>query len=225
MYFCFTIEDEPAGEHGKMRILTAHYLDSADFLGAYNPDYEGGALFYPTRMPLFSGEAAIVDIRLPGVPNPTLARVQVRHVDSRRGGAWLSFDPEDAPTRDFLLGVARGRIEVRLIPRKTSRFPVEMQVDWQVGDSDDLYISSTDDVSWGGIFVRTLTPPPVGTPVSVVIAVPGGETLRLRGRVTRTATHGAVGMAVRFLGESSERRQLRRLLRRMDLRGELIFPN
>jgi Tfp pilus assembly protein PilZ len=194
-------------------------------LGAYNPEYAGGALFYPTRMPLLAGEAVILDVRLPNVPNPVLVRGRVAHVDTQRAGCWISFDAEDHSTLAFLLGIARGNLEIRPVTRKSGRFPVELQVDWQVGDSDDLYISSTDDVSWGGVFVRTLSPPPVGTPVSIVIATPAGETLRLRGRVTRTRMNRSAGMAVRFAGESVERRRLRRLLRDMDLRGEVAFPN
>jgi Tfp pilus assembly protein PilZ len=208
-----------------MRILSAHYAQCSDFLGAYNPEFAGGALFYPTRMPLLAGEAVILDVRLPNVPNPVLVRGRIAHVDTARMGSWISFDPEDRSTLEFLLGMARGNLEIRPVTRKSGRFPVELQVDWQVGDSDDLYISSTDDVSWGGVFVRTLSPPPVGTPVSVVIATPAGETLRLRGRVTRTRVNGSAGMAVRFAGESVERRRLRRLLRDMDLRGEVAFPN
>ena len=208
-----------------MRILTAQYQQSADFLGAYNPEFAGGALFYPTRMPLLAGEAVILDVRLPNVPNPVLIRGRVAHVDTQRIGAWVGFDAEDRATLQFLLGIARGNLEIRPVTRKSGRFPVELQVDWQVGDSDDLFISSTDDVSWGGVFVRTLSPPPIGTSVSVVIATPGGETLRLHGRVTRTRKNGSEGMAVRFAGESVERRRLRRLLREMDLRGEVAFPN
>lgn len=208
-----------------MRILTAQYGSSSDFLGAYNPEFAGGALFYPTRMPLLAGETVILDVRLPNVPNPVLVRGRVAHVDTSRMGAWISFDAEDRATLEFLLGIARGNIEIRPVVRKSGRFPVELQVDWQIGDSDDLYISSTDDVSWGGVFVRTLSPPPVGTPVSVVISTPAGEMLRLRGRVMRTRSNGSAGMAIRFAGESAERRRLRRLLRDMDLRGEVAFPN
>ena len=208
-----------------MRILTAHYASSSDFLGAYNPEFAGGALFYPTRMPLLAGEAVILDVRLPSVPNPVLIRGRVAHVDTSRMGAWVSFDSEDRSTLEFLLGIARGSLEIRPVARKSGRFPVELQVDWQIGESDDLYISSTDDVSWGGVFVRTLSPPPVGTPVSIVISTPAGEMLRLRGRVMRTRVNGSAGMAVRFAGESAERRRLRRLLRDMDLRGEVAFPN
>jgi Tfp pilus assembly protein PilZ len=194
-------------------------------LGDYNPEFGGGALFYPTRMPLMAGEPVILDVRLPEIPNPVLVRGRVAHVDTQRTGAWVSFDAEDRSTLEFLMGIARGNLEIRPAFRKSGRFPVELQVDWQIGDCDDLYISSTDDVSWRGIFVRTLSPPPVGTPVSVVIATPTGETLRLRGRVTRTRKSGSQGMAVRFASESVERRRLRRLLRNMDLRGEVVFPN
>jgi Tfp pilus assembly protein PilZ len=208
-----------------MRILTAHYPETSAFLGAYNPDFAGGALFYATRIPLLSGEAVILDVRLPSAPGPVFIRGRIAHVDAARGGAWIGFDRDDQSALEFLLGTARGTSAIRPLARKSERFPVEVQVDWQVGDSDDLYISSTDDVSWRGVFVRTLSPPPVGTPVSVVLATPGGETLRLRGRVTRTRTNGSTGMAVRFASESAERRRLRRLLRDMDLRGEVAFPN
>ena len=75
------------------------------------------------------------------------------------------------------------------------------------------------------MFVRTLSPPPVGTEVNVVLPLPRGDTLRLHGRVTRTSSGGQIGMAVRFTGENNGRRQLRRMLRGMHLRGEVSFPN
>src|SRR5262249_14211020 len=117
-----------------MRILTAQYLQSADFLGAYNPEFSGGALFYATRRPPLAGEAVILDVRLPHVPNPVLIRGRVAHVDTARMGAWVSFDAEDRATLQFLLGVARGNLEIRPVSRRSGRFPVELQVDWQVGD-------------------------------------------------------------------------------------------
>src|SRR5262249_6115788 len=126
----------------RMRILSAHYHQTSAFLGAYNPEFAGGALFYPTRMPLLAGEAVILDVRLPNMPNPVLVRGRVAHVDTQRVGSWISFDAEDRSTLEFLLGMARGNLEIRPVTRKSGRFPVELQVDWQVGDSDDLYISS-----------------------------------------------------------------------------------
>ncbi|HJZ84486.1 MAG TPA: PilZ domain-containing protein [Polyangia bacterium] len=176
-------------------------------------------------MTLVPGEPVVVDVRLPALAKPVLLRGRVVFVDASRGGIWIGFHEEDRPTRDFLLEIARGEREVRALPRRSYRFPIEVQVDWQVGGSDELFIASTDDVSWNGVFVRTLSPPPVGTDVSVVLTGPRGETLKLPGRVARTASGGSTGMAVRFAGETQERRHLRRLLRDMDLRGELSFPN
>jgi Tfp pilus assembly protein PilZ len=218
-----------------MRILTAQYQSSAELLGNFNPVFEGGALFYETRVPLATGEPVIIDVRIPEISNPVLVRGKVAYVgpagtsllDPERGGrwgAWVAIDEEDRATRDFLLGVASRLVGAPTARRRARRFPVELPVDWQVGEADDVYISSTEDLSWGGVFVRTAAPPPVGTPIRLRITV-REQLLSLRGRVARTRLYGGAGMAVRFTGENDERRRLRQLLREMSVRGELALAS
>src|SRR5262245_56743010 len=208
-----------------MRILAARFRDASDFLKTYDADRAGGAVFYRTRIPLAPGESVILDIRLPALPNAVLARARIGRVDPERGGVWIAFGETDRVTHDFLLGVARGQRGIRAYARRRQRLPIELQIDWRVDGSRDLFISSTEDVSWGGMFVRTLSPPPVGSDISVVVPLPRGTPLCLPGRVARTSNGDQVGMAVLFRGETADRRQLRRLLRRMHLRGVASFPN
>src|SRR5205814_1580862 len=83
-----------------MRVLSAHFAPASDFLGSYNPDFAGGALFYPTRMPLRQGEAVILEVRLPTVPLPVFLRSCVLHVE-QNGSAWLGLSENDKKTREF----------------------------------------------------------------------------------------------------------------------------
>jgi Tfp pilus assembly protein PilZ len=71
--------------------------------------------------------------------------------------------------------------------RKHSRSPLEVTVDWQVVGSDDVIWSATDDIGAGGLRVRTLTPPVVGTEVVLVLKVhPEDEPIRLPAHVAWT---------------------------------------
>jgi len=51
--------------------------------------------------------------------------------------------------------------------RKHERTPVLVAVDWQVAGTDDAIFSASGDISYGGVRIKTLTPPDVGTAVDV----------------------------------------------------------
>jgi uncharacterized protein (TIGR02266 family) len=87
-----------------------------------------------------------------------------------------------------------------------------------------VVISSTDDVSGGGVQIRTQNPPPVGTDVVLLLQIEEQEgQLRIPGRVAWVRTDDNFsGMGVRFTAESSaEKKRLRDLVRKYMERGEI----
>jgi uncharacterized protein (TIGR02266 family) len=208
-----------------MRILSAWFQSRDDFLKNYNEQMGGGSFYYATVAELQVDEQVLLEVRFPELPNRMLIRGRVTTVDLKHSGVWIEFAPEDQETQEFIVGVARGEITIHsTVPRKYQRYPLEMPVDWKAHDSEDVFISSTADLSAGGAFVRTLAPPPVGTPVVVVLAPTKGAVLTISGRVT-WARHdaGAEGMGVRFEEPSSETgRALREALRKMDESAVLV---
>ena len=202
-----------------MRILSAWFENGEDFLRSYNESIGAGALYYPTIAELTVGEQVLIEVRFPALPNRMLVRGKVFSIDLQRNGVWLSFLSEDQETRDFIVDVARGDITVETkIHRKHQRYPLEIPVDWKASDSDDVFISCTEDLSAGGAFVRTLSPPPIGTPVALVLAPSTGKVLTISGKVSWTRQEsGGEGMGVRFEQATSETiRALREALRKMD---------
>jgi len=202
-----------------MRILSAWFESGADFLNSYNETIGAGAIYYPTIAELTVGEQVLIEVRFGALPNRMLVRGKVFSIDLQKNGVWLSFLSEDQETRDFIVDVARGDITVETkIHRKHQRYPIEIPVDWKATDSDDVFISCTEDLSAGGAFVRTLSPPPIGTPVALVLAPSSGKVLTISGKVSWTRQEsGGEGMGVRFEQPTSETaKALREALRRMD---------
>lgn len=202
-----------------MRILSAWFESGADFLKSYSDQIGAGAIYYPTIAELTVGEQVLVEVRFPALPTRVLVRGKVFSIDLQKNGVWISFVSEDAETRDFIVDVARGDITVETrVLRHHQRYPIEVPVDWKANDSDDVFISSTEDLSAGGAFVRTLSPPPIGTPVALVLAPSSGKVLTLSGKVSWTRQDtGGEGMGVRFEPANSETaKALREALRKMD---------
>jgi len=209
-----------------MRILSAWFTSGAEFLSFYDETMAQGALYYPTAAELSVGELVLVEIRFKELPNRMLLRANVHMIDLQRNGVWLTFMPEDRDTLAFIIDVARGDITVETkIQRKHRRYPVEVPVDWKASGSNHVYVSWTDDVSAGGAFVRTLSPPPVGTQVALVLTPAGSPPFTLSGKVTWISQEpGNEGMGVRFEETTSETaRALRETLRKMDEAGEITI--
>lgn len=206
-----------------MRIITATFGSGQAFLDSYSAAHDGGAIFYATRMDLRLGEDVLVELQFPGMPNRALLRGQVAAFDAQGKGAWIRFSPQDESTRDFVLRLARGEVEVTTkIRRSYPRFPVAIPCDWKIDGTLDRVLSYTEDVSASGAFVRTLTPPPVGTTVRVAL----GE-LTLRGHVARVRQDERTsGMGVRFVGTTTgDARRLREMLRRVSERGRVVLAS
>lgn len=90
----------------------------------------------------------------------------------------------------------------RKIPRKHLRAPINRPVSLYF--EDKYYTCQAITLSEGGIYIRRVTPLPVGTRVEVEMTDIGGETIRLRGEVIYNKSISGrrfsipPGMAVRF---------------------------
>ena len=212
-----------------MKIVRLQLEDASDFARICDLSKAGGALFYPTKIPLDRDEPVALDIRVPEISTAIVTRGRVIEMSSREDlrAAWLSMDGGALMAKDFLLHLARGAIGPWQNGRKHIRYPVITQVEWDIVGERESYVSVLGDLSWAGAFIRTLSLPSLGAKVRLQLRMPHSEPgiLELTGRVNRLHLRGTAGMAVKFTNDGISRPILRRALRRMDLAGNLDFPN
>jgi len=212
-----------------MRIVTASFSTGSGFLTEYRQG-PPTSLRVPTRMELDEGEAVILDLRLPGLPNPELVRARVQQAEG--DGYRLEFAVDEEPTLAFLAHHAQRPIDrPELVSRQFERFPIEVPCEWRVVGNWDQVPSWTIDLSSGGAFVRTAEPPPVGTPLVLRLGGPLGPTptgdagIELHGRVVwRRASDQEPGMGVDFSQlTGTGARRLREMLRVASERGRVAL--
>jgi Tfp pilus assembly protein PilZ len=109
----------------------------------------------------------------------------------------------------------------RVHPRWVLHAAVDLESD------DNLYAGLSYDVSAGGIFVATLASPPVNAPVDVVVMLPDGTKLELRGLVRWVRDVGEAspglppGCGIEW--EALPMDALRALLRFAELREPILY--
>ncbi|MDY0003899.1 MAG: PilZ domain-containing protein [Polyangia bacterium] len=211
------------------RILQAKYASGEAFLKDLRGDEDADeprTFFYTTKIPLSLQEQVILEVLFPEMPSRTLLRGRVAALEESPQGALIRFADEESETVEFVIRVARGETDPGSPRgRRYYRIPLEIPVDWQIDGHRDVVISSTDDVSGGGVQIRTQNPPPVGTDVVLLLSLDemGKEQLRIPGRVAWVRTDESFsGMGVRFTAESSEeKKRLRDLVRKFMERGAI----
>ena len=215
-----------------MKMLTARYESPEYFLEDAEKGREalGGAdgLRHVSKAEVAPGEQVFVEVDFPGLPNRVILRGTVSKVEKGdKPAAYVAVAQEDHGAYEFLLAAARGTPD-KGVSRKHDRVPLGIPVDWQVAGSGDLIISSTDDLSTGGVQIRTLSPPPVGTKITLRLALDprSGETVSIPGEVVWTRQDAEFqGMGVKFLTAAGEKgRRIRELIRRILETGELGAP-
>ncbi|MBK9030129.1 MAG: PilZ domain-containing protein [Myxococcales bacterium] len=191
--------------------MTLVFASAEDFLAAYHPA-DGGTLSTRTRTDGTIGEHVLLEVSFPGLPNRALVRADVTGIAFEHGLRFTIAD-EDATTRDFILGIANGDVQVAAaIHRDHARFPAGLRATWRVG-ADDIP-TTLEDLSAGGAFLRSDTPPLLGAEIGVTILPPAGEPLALTGHVAWIRQGTKPGFGVDFvpaLGDTG--RRLRGLLR------------
>ncbi len=208
------------------RILQARYQTGDAFLADLKGEPDDPLFHYATKIPLNIGEHVIVEIVFAELPSRILLRGAVETVDEEPPAALIRIASEEAETLDFVMSVARGETDPNSSHgRRYYRIPLEIPVDWQISGQGDVVISSTDDVSGGGVQIRTQNPPPVGTEVVLLLQIDDAkeEQLRIPGKVAWVRTdENFSGMGVRFTAESTEeKKRLRDLVRKYMERGEI----
>ncbi|MCL2777238.1 MAG: PilZ domain-containing protein [Polyangiaceae bacterium] len=107
---------------------------------------------------------------------------------------------------------ARNDSEVAVCRRALDRHDVEWSVDC-AAKGDTFLFASIANISAMGIFVRTVTPPPVGTHLRLSFAPPGTDPFVLEGavvwinRVRKNGDNPNPGMGIRFVGLTLDARE------------------
>lgn len=207
-----------------MRIIRARYRDGSEFLRHYQPAFEGGGIFYPTREALDPGHPVLIEVRMPHLPQRLMLRGTVvwrrqgRHSTKLRAGLGIEFHQADATRRDFLLAAARGEIP-EVPPRKHRRLPVDMPAEWRVPNDRVSHNGLLEDISIGGAFIRTSAPASPGTDVVLELVPPGSVMpLAIAARVAWCRrTEGDEGFGMEFRSrDAGGTRRLKELVRRLE---------
>jgi Tfp pilus assembly protein PilZ len=199
-----------------MRLLTLTFRSAEKFLRHYSDQYEAGALFYRTKSEVEAGEEVLLEIAFPGLPNRSLVRGVV--LGPKEDGIWIAFHRNDVSTRDFLLKIARGEIEITdRSARAHDRFPTDVPVSYkELAKSGEMRHARAVDLAAASAFVRTEEPPEAGTKLELVLGPLGdeAETFTVHGEVTKLRNDDEYrGFAVHFDAQAADGPRLRRLLR------------
>src|SRR5436190_1015537 len=173
-----------------MRIIRARYRNGNEFLRHYQPSFDGGGIFFPTREALDEGQRVVVEVRLPGMPQRVLLRGTVawrragRHSTKLRAGLGIEFHQGDAARRDFLLEVARGDVPKEIQARRHRRLPVDLSVEWRMPNERASHTGEIEDISVGGCFIRSEGSPAPGGDIFLHVSPPGSvQPLEIAARV------------------------------------------
>jgi Tfp pilus assembly protein PilZ len=195
-----------------MRLVTAVFASADEFIAAYHPA-DGGTLSTRTRTDGTIGERVLLEVTFPGLPNRALLRADVVGIAFEHG-LRFAIAPDDATTRDFLVGVARGEIRIETTThRDHTRFPAALVATWCIDDGP-VTSSQLEDLSAGGAFIRTDLVPAINAVVAITITTPSGDPVVASGHVAWTRHGKDPGFGIDFgplVGDDG--RRLRALLR------------
>src|SRR6185369_1323961 len=152
-----------------MRILPAFFASGEDFLRDYRaaaPEFDGPAVLIRTKTELPVGADVMLEVHLPGLPNRVRMVGQVAGPGPGYRGVWVVLQAEDRPSLDFVVAHARKFIGTA-VARHHERYPVTLPCDWRVTGGQARVLSTTEDLSAGGAFVRAFVPPEIGTELTV----------------------------------------------------------
>jgi Tfp pilus assembly protein PilZ len=203
-----------------MKIIKVRFRSKAEFTKHYNSELANGGLFCPTTTEFTAGDEVVIELNVEGLPNkvmlkahvvswrPALPRLRVR------AGALVELDEQEAPKRDFILGVVSGeRRDARR--RRHTRLPVLVPVSWRMANSVDVRQASISEVSVGGALLKTDEVLGLGEEVIIELTTPGGSApISISGKVTYLA--GGEGCGVKFIyRDGGGSRRIREVIRRI----------
>lgn len=210
-----------------MRILPAFFASGEDFLRDYRaaaPEFDGPAVLIRTKTELAPGADVMLEVHLPTLPNRVRMVGQVAGPGPGNRGVWVVLQADDRPSLDFVVAHARKFIGTA-VARHHERYPLMLPCDWRVTGGQARVLSTTEDLSAGGAFVRAFAPPEIGTEVTVELSGPAPGPLVLRGQVVWVRRDERLsGMGVRFATPTGDdSRRLREMLRRSSERGRVAL--
>lgn len=212
-----------------MKILYATYPSAEDFLSHLEVGEEtgGGRLSVPTKARYKPGEALILEIGFPGLPNRVLVRCTcVSSPEEGKGDEVFELLQGEEHKRDFLVAIAAGRANASW-QRKSRRFPIRLPARF-IAEGEEIPLrgdAETDDVSSSGVFLKTSRSLPEGSRVTIVLdPCDGSAEMEFTGHVVYSRKDDAqAGFGVQFDRlNSDERKRLRRLIRDVKLRGRVV---
>jgi Tfp pilus assembly protein PilZ len=203
-----------------MRLLRLRIRNADEWRELIATGVAPDTVFVPTTDRVGDGEAVLVEVTAPALPNkvvfrgevhswrPALPRLRVR------AGASVSFATGEEHKRAFIGEALDGRAP-DAPRRKHDRFPLTVPVKFRAGTDLAIHDGSLIEVSAGGGLLQTATPPPVGTDVVLEIAPPGAAApMSVASRVSYHTPQGTVGL--RFVSRDGDgARRLRELVRRL----------
>lgn len=202
-----------------MRLVTLAFPSAAAFLTSY----DDGIVTVKTRTDAVLGEAILVELSFPGLPNRALVRATVDGLLIDEEGLRVRISEEDSSTRDFMVQVARGELKMSA-HREHKRFPASLEVRYTRDGAAEEHKGVVDDLGAGGTFVLTQSPPAVGTKVALTITVPGTKDVHASGIVAwvKTGPGANAGFGVDFDPlDGDDGRRLRALLRKASESAEV----
>jgi hypothetical protein len=177
-------------------------------------------IFVPTTDELSAGQAIVVELASPLLPNKVLVRGTVtawRPALPRmrvRAGATVELAADEQPKLTFLHEVFDGK-RTDVPRRRHQRLPVELPVRYRLAASAAQIESALIEIGVGGALLATPSPLPLDTDLIVEIMPPGAAApLAISCRVSYHVPSGGTGL--RFLTRDGDGdRRLRELVRRL----------
>ncbi len=177
-------------------------------------------IFVPTTDELEVGQAVIVEVASPLLPNKVLIRGTVqawRPALPRmrvRAGATVELGSDEQPKLTFLLDVFSGKL-TDVARRRHQRLPVAVPVRYRLAQTADFVDCSLTEIGVGGALLATPEPLPLETALTVEVVPPGGAAaIAIASFVSYHVPAGGSGL--RFVTRDSDGdRRLRELIRRL----------
>lgn len=203
-----------------MDILKVRFRTNSDFEASLKSDLPNGGLFCATTAEMEPGQAVVVELNAPALPNKVLIRGTVKSWRPAlprlrvRAGAVVEFDKDEAEKRDFVLETISG--DRGPAPRRRhTRLPVSVAVRYRIADSAEQLVSELSEISVGGAMLQTTSPLPIDADIVLEILPPGAAApIAISGKVTYHRPSGETGLKFIYRDAGGSRR-LRELVRRL----------
>ncbi len=216
------IEDKRKDERIRAEIRVK-FKTPKDFFKKYTEDISKGGIFVKAANPLPQGTRVKVILMVPGEDNIELSGrvVYILEEDEatrigRSPGMGVEFSDIDSDTEEKLNKIIE-RIKKKIaidFEEKRSDERVLTEIKLKVKSTDGFVQKYAEDISKGGIFIKTDKPLPFDAKVKILLELPDSEEIELDGRVVyilseeeAKAMMRSPGMGIQFVDVSPEVRK------------------